>query len=78
MRNLYFDIHSHVEIALTHSKNLKQVLITWLDSLSDTEERESGLACAFITLLEPVIDELNKIDQLRGQVKVQDGEEVKP
>ncbi|NUH56256.1 hypothetical protein HUK76_21630 [Citrobacter portucalensis] len=69
MRDLYFKTLTHAENALSYSENMRQILFTWLDGLSDREcdARDSNLAGALITLLDPVIKELNKIEQLHEQ-----------
>lgn len=69
MHEIYFKTLTHAENALSYSENMRQILFTWLDGLSDKEcdARDSNLAGALITLLDPVIKELNKIEQLHEQ-----------
>lgn len=65
----YFKSMSHAENALTNSECLRQILLIWLDGLSDApeDERESNLAGAFISLLDTVIVELNKAIEIHDK-----------
>ncbi|EHR8375251.1 hypothetical protein K5Z09_002943 [Escherichia coli] len=65
----YFKSMSHAENALTNSEYLRQILLIWLDGLSDAPEDklESNLAGAFISLLDTVIVELNKAIEIHDK-----------
>ncbi|EOM7043841.1 hypothetical protein ACSD62_004559 [Escherichia coli] len=65
----YFKSMSHAENALTNSECLREILLIWLYGLSDApeDERQSNLACAFISLLDTVIVELNKAIEIHDK-----------
>ncbi|EPR0890664.1 TPA: hypothetical protein ACTSDJ_005079, partial [Escherichia coli] len=62
-----------VFLALSHSENMMEILRIWLETLGDNErgKQKSRIATALITLLEPVIMELQEIDLLHDRYKEQ-------
>ena len=60
-------------LALSHSENMLEILSIWLETLGDNErdKQKSRIATALITLLEPVIMELQEIDLLHDRYKEQ-------
>ncbi|HGF2522664.1 TPA: hypothetical protein ACF991_005099, partial [Escherichia coli] len=60
-------------LALSHSENMLEILRIWLETLGDNErdKQKSRIATALITLLEPVIMELQEIDQLHDRYNEQ-------
>ncbi|ELQ0238159.1 hypothetical protein R0P31_005209 [Escherichia coli O157] len=60
-------------LALSHSENMMEILRIWLETLGDNErdKQKSRIATALITLLEPVIMELQEIDLLHDRYKEQ-------
>ncbi|EFW8326052.1 hypothetical protein FDU72_14490, partial [Shigella flexneri] len=60
-------------LALSHSENMLEILRIWLETLGDNErdKQKSRIATALITLLEPVIMELQEIDLLHDRYKEQ-------
>ena len=60
-------------LALSHSENMLEILRIWLETLGDNErdKQKSRIATALITLLEPVIMELQEIDLLHDIYKEQ-------
>ncbi|HFP5583852.1 TPA: hypothetical protein ACHIF3_002883 [Escherichia coli] len=73
MRDIYHETTERVFLALSHSENMLEILRIWLDTLGDNErdKQKSIIATALITLLEPVIMELQKIDLLHDRYKEQ-------
>ncbi|HFP3369132.1 TPA: hypothetical protein ACHGAM_001283, partial [Escherichia coli] len=71
MRDIYLETIGHAFLALSHSENMLEILRIWLDTLGDNErdKQKSRIATALITLLEPVIMELQKIDLLHDRYK---------
>ncbi|EFF3614584.1 hypothetical protein JV430_001008 [Escherichia coli] len=69
MRDIYIETIDHVFLALSHSENMLEILRVWLETLGDNErdKQKSRIAAALITLLEPVIMELQEIDALHEQ-----------
>ncbi|MCD3684804.1 hypothetical protein KX383_26830, partial [Escherichia coli] len=55
------------------SENMLEILRIWLETLGDNErdKQKSRIATALITLLEPVIMELQEIDQLHDRYNEQ-------
>ncbi|ENR9421028.1 hypothetical protein AB1874_RS27420, partial [Escherichia coli] len=55
------------------SENMMEILRIWLETLGDNErdKQKSRIATALITLLEPVIMELQEIDLLHDRYKEQ-------
>lgn len=60
-------------LALSHSENMLEILRIWLETLGDNErdKQKSRIATALITLLDPVIMELQEIDLLHDRYKEQ-------
>ncbi|HCJ5758626.1 TPA: hypothetical protein NU460_004834 [Escherichia coli] len=73
MRDIYLEKIDRAFLALSHSENMLEILRIWLDTLGDNErdKQKSRIATALITLLEPVIMELQKIDLLHDRYKEQ-------
>ncbi|EFE9528383.1 hypothetical protein NA067_005321, partial [Escherichia coli] len=71
MRDIYLETIDSAFLALSHSENMLEILRIWLDTLGDNErdKQKSRIATALITLLEPVIMELQKIDLLHDRYK---------
>ncbi|EFJ2030809.1 hypothetical protein HIJ51_000780, partial [Escherichia coli] len=69
MRDIYLETIDRAFLALSHSENMLEILRIWLDTLGDNErdKQKSIIATALITLLEPVIMELQKIDLLHDR-----------
>ncbi|EOK8151686.1 hypothetical protein ABTZ67_RS27020, partial [Escherichia coli] len=55
------------------SENMMEIFRIWLETLGDNErdKQKSRIATALITLLEPVIMELQEIDLLHDRYKEQ-------
>ncbi|ELI7547131.1 hypothetical protein RRV47_005167 [Escherichia coli] len=73
MRDIYLETIDSAFLALSHSENMLEILRIWLDTLGDNErdKQKSRIATALITLLEPVIMELQKIDLLHDRYNEQ-------
>ncbi|WP_288770477.1 hypothetical protein [uncultured Escherichia sp.] len=73
MRDIYLETIDRAFIALSHSENMMEILRIWLETLGDNErdKQKSRIATALITLLEPVIMELQEIDLLHDRYKEQ-------
>lgn len=73
MRDIYLETIGHASLALSHSENMLEILRIWLETLGDNErdKQKSRIATALITLLEPVIMELQEIDLLHDRYKEQ-------
>ncbi|EMM4279038.1 hypothetical protein WAD05_004147 [Escherichia coli] len=73
MRDIYLETIDRAFLALSHSENMLEILRIWLYTLGDNErdKQKSRIATALITLLEPVIMELQKIDLLHDRYKEQ-------
>ncbi|EOO6385049.1 hypothetical protein N8J94_RS20840 [Escherichia coli] len=73
MRDIYHQTIDRVFLALSHSENMMEILRIWLETLGDNErdKQKSRIATALITLLEPVIMELQEIDLLHDRYKEQ-------
>lgn len=73
MRDIYLETIDSAFLALSHSENMLEILRIWLDTLGDNErdKQKSIIATALITLLEPVIMELQKIDLLHDRYNEQ-------
>ncbi|EEZ5174866.1 hypothetical protein C3V05_004537 [Escherichia coli] len=69
MRDIYNETIDRASLALLHSENMLEILRIWLETLGDNERdrQKSRIATALITLLEPVINELQKIETLHDQ-----------
>ncbi|EEV6582917.1 hypothetical protein ABM820_005163, partial [Escherichia coli] len=59
--------------ALSHSENMLEIFRIWLETRGDNErdKQKSRIATALITILEPVIMELQEIDLLHDRYKEQ-------
>lgn len=73
MRDIYLETIDRAFIALSHSESMMEILRIWLETLGDNErdKQKSRIATALITLLEPVIMELQEIDLLHDRYKEQ-------
>ncbi|HAH9796603.1 TPA: hypothetical protein HIO65_003194 [Escherichia coli] len=73
MRDIYHETTDLVFLALSHSENMMEILRIWLETLGDNErdKQKSRIVTALITLLEPVIMELQEIDQLHDRYNEQ-------
>lgn len=73
MRDIYHETIDREFLALSHSENMLEILRIWLETLGDNErdKQKSRIATALITLLEPVIMELQEIDLLHDRYKEQ-------
>ncbi|ENC1022231.1 hypothetical protein ABJ686_000466, partial [Escherichia coli] len=69
MRDIYHETTKRVFLALSHSENMLEILRIWLETLGDNErdKQKSRIVTALITLLEPVIMEIQEIDQLHDR-----------
>ncbi|EEY9478272.1 hypothetical protein ACXZ3P_005476 [Escherichia coli] len=73
MRDIYHETTDRVFLALSHSENMMEILRIWLETLGDNErdKQKSRIVTALITILEPVIMELQEIDQLHDRYNEQ-------
>ncbi|EFA2481820.1 hypothetical protein E8V61_004269 [Escherichia coli] len=73
MRDIYHETTDRVFLALSHSENMMEILRIWIETLGDNErdKQKSRIVTALITLLEPVIMELQEIDQLHDRYNEQ-------
>ncbi|EFC6371622.1 hypothetical protein CSE69_003335 [Escherichia coli] len=73
MRDIYHETTERVFLALSHSENMLEILRIWLETLGDNErdKQKSRIVTALITLLEPVIMEIQEIDQLHDRYNEQ-------
>ncbi|EEC8300758.1 hypothetical protein LXL93_002762 [Escherichia coli] len=73
MRDIYLETIDRAFIALSHSENMLEILRIWLETLGDNErdKQKSRIVTALITLLEPVIMELQEIDLLHDRYNEQ-------
>ncbi|EES2093484.1 TPA: hypothetical protein MC016_004868 [Escherichia coli] len=73
MRDIYHQTIDRSFLALSHSENMMEILRIWLETLGDNErdKQKSRIATALITLLDPVIMELQEIDLLHDRYKEQ-------
>ena len=73
MRDIYHQTIDRAFLSLSHSENMLEILRIWLETLGDNErdKQKSRIATALITLLEPVIMELQEIDLLHDRYKEQ-------
>ncbi|EFG9843534.1 hypothetical protein DLV22_25940 [Shigella boydii] len=71
MRDIYIEITDRAFLALSHSENMLEILRICLETLGDNErdKQKSRIVTALITLLEPVINELQEIETLHDQYK---------
>ncbi|EPB8710328.1 TPA: hypothetical protein JTP58_005603 [Escherichia coli] len=73
MRDIYLETIDRAFLALSHSENMLEILRICLETLGDNErdKQKSRIVTALITLLEPVINELQEIDLLHDRYKEQ-------
>ncbi|HDW3166406.1 TPA: hypothetical protein RMM47_002164 [Escherichia coli] len=73
MRDIYLETRDRAFIALSHSENMMEILRILLEALGDNEldKQKSRIVTALITLLEPVIMELQEIYLLHDRYKEQ-------
>lgn len=73
MRDIYLETIDRAFLALSHSESMMEILRIWLETLGDNErnKQKSRIATALITLIEPVIMELQEIDLLHDIYKEQ-------
>ncbi|HBB2192483.1 TPA: hypothetical protein ACV5F7_005231 [Escherichia coli] len=73
MRDIYLETIDRAFLALSHSESMMEILRIWLDTLGDNErdKQKSRIATALITLLEPVINELQEIETLHDRYNEQ-------
>ncbi|ELX0486922.1 hypothetical protein ACR31P_000777 [Escherichia coli] len=73
MRDIYLETIDRAFLALSHSESMMEILRIWLETLGDNErdKQKSRIATALITLLEPVINELQEIETLHDRYKEQ-------
>ncbi|AIZ83281.1 hypothetical protein PVA61_001876 [Escherichia coli] len=73
MRDIYHETTDRVFLALSHSESMMEILRIWLETLGDNErdKQKSRIATALITLLEPVINELQEIETLHDRYNEQ-------
>ncbi|EMV1444318.1 hypothetical protein AABL41_003182 [Escherichia coli] len=73
MRDIYHETTERVFLALFHSENMLEILRIWLETLGDNErdKQKSRIVTALITLLEPVINELQEIETLHDRYNEQ-------
>ena len=71
MRDIYHETIDSAFLALSHSENMLEILRICLETLGDNErdKQKSRIVTALITLLEPVINELQEIETLHDQYK---------
>ncbi|MEE7026604.1 hypothetical protein Q0S69_25310, partial [Escherichia coli :H15] len=71
MRDIYHKTIDRAFIALSHSESMMEILRIWLETLGDNElnKQKLRIVTALITLLEPVIMELQEIDLLHDRYK---------
>ncbi|EEU9592417.1 hypothetical protein IPV83_005430 [Escherichia coli] len=73
MRDIYHETTERVFLALSHSENMLEILRIRLETLGDNErdKQKSRIVTALITLLEPVINELQEIETLHDRYNEQ-------
>ncbi|EEQ5340427.1 hypothetical protein ACVBCB_004739 [Escherichia coli] len=73
MRDIYLETIDRAFLALSHSESMMEILRIWLETLGDNErdKQKSRIATALITLLEPVINELQEIETLHDRYNEQ-------
>ncbi|MBF5511523.1 hypothetical protein HQI69_26835 [Escherichia coli] len=73
MRDIYHETTDRVFLALSHSENMMEILRMCLESFGDNERnaKKTRIITSLITLLEPVIMELQEIDLLHDRYKEQ-------
>ncbi|EFD4943719.1 hypothetical protein F2N20_04930 [Escherichia coli] len=73
MRDIYHETIDLAFSALAYAEGMYEILRIWLETLGDNErdKQKSRIVTALITLLEPVIMELQEIDLLHDRYKEQ-------
>ncbi|EIX4506590.1 hypothetical protein MKI77_000442 [Escherichia coli] len=73
MRHIYLETIDRASLALSHSENMMEILRMCLESFGDNERnaKKTRIITSLITLLEPVIMELQEIDLLHDRYKEQ-------
>ncbi|EPW1129980.1 TPA: hypothetical protein ACHJP5_003503, partial [Escherichia coli] len=73
MRDIYHETTDRVFLALSHSENMMEILRMCLESFGDNERnaKKTRIITSLITLLEPVINELQEIETLHDRYKEQ-------
>ncbi|EER9145381.1 hypothetical protein F0Q28_001407 [Escherichia coli] len=73
MRDIYLETIDRAFSALAYAEGMYEILQMCLETLGDNErdKQKSRIATALITLLEPVINELQEIDLLHDRYKEQ-------
>ncbi|EFK2996343.1 hypothetical protein A8535_003757 [Escherichia coli] len=73
MRDIYLETIDRAFLALSHSESMMEILRIWLETPGDNErdKQKSRIATALITLLEPVINELQEIETLHDRYNEQ-------
>ena len=71
MRDIYHETIDRAFLALSHSESMMEILRIWLETLGDNERnaKKTRIITSLITLLEPVINELQEIETLHDQYK---------
>ncbi|HFF3239734.1 TPA: hypothetical protein ACGCK3_005002, partial [Escherichia coli] len=69
MRDIYHETTDRVFLALSHSENMMEILRMCLESFGDNERnaKKTRIITSLITLLEPVINELQEIETLHDR-----------
>ncbi|MBZ8470330.1 hypothetical protein H5Q13_24850, partial [Escherichia coli] len=73
MRDIYHETTDRVFLALSHSENMMEILRMCLESFGDNERnaKKTRIITSLITLLEPVINELQEIETLHDRYNEQ-------
>ncbi len=73
MRDIYHETTDRVFLALSHSENMMEILRMCLESFGDNErnKQKTRIITSLITLLEPVINELQEIETLHDRYNEQ-------
>ncbi|GCR01542.1 hypothetical protein BvCmsHHP011_01853 [Escherichia coli] len=73
MRDIYLETIDRAFLALSHSENMMEILRMCLESFGDNERnaKKTRIITSLITLLEPVINELQEIETLHDRYNEQ-------
>ncbi|END7401829.1 hypothetical protein ABMU04_002442 [Escherichia coli] len=73
MRDIYHETIDLAFSALAYAEGMYEILRIWLETLGDNErdKQKSRIVTALITLLEPVINELQEIETLHDRYNEQ-------
>ncbi|HFO9009392.1 hypothetical protein C9Z69_26305 [Escherichia coli] len=73
MRDIYIETIDRAFSALAYAEGMYEILRIWLETLGDNErdKQKSRIVTALITLLEPVINELQEIETLHDRYNEQ-------